>query len=264
MKQSIKTLLLFFTAAFLITSCSSDDPNPPKAGFTIDPIDDLVQWNTALVTDMSSGSDVAPTYEVNGGEFIYLGNTIQFLEAKTYNITQTVENEDGANSTTQSVDVGTPMNKYVLDGTEVPITTTAFWFLPPNGDNPQRYIRMLVPISGQDNPDLIKLYPIAGPDPLQGTYTWANTGDPRTYDAGMTKDYAGFNYEWTTNGDEGDDMEIKLIYTDPNNADNNVYDITLTSYTLNYGQYNFTPFEWISEGTKELELHYRGKINPIQ
>lgn len=263
MKHSIKTILLFFTAALLITSCSSDDPNPPKAGFTIDPTD-LVQWDTALVTDTSSGSDVAPTYAVNGGEFIYLGNTIQFLEAKTYTITQTVENEDGVNSTSQSVDVGTPMNMYVLDGTEVPITTTAFWFLPPNGDNPQRYIRMLVPISGQDNPDLIKLYPIAGADPLEGTYTWADTGDPRTYDAGMTKDYAGFNYEWTTNGDMGDDMEIKLIYSDLNNTDNNVYDIMLTSYTLDYGQWNFATFEWISEGTKELEVYYRGKINPIQ
>ena len=129
MKHTIKTIFLFFTAALLITSCSSDDPNPPSAGFTLDP-SDVVQWDTSLVVDTSTGSDVAPTYTVTGGEFIYLGNTIQFLEAKSYTITQTVENEDGVNSTSQSVVVGTPLNKYTLDGTDVPLTTNAFWFVP--------------------------------------------------------------------------------------------------------------------------------------
>lgn len=262
MKHSIKTILLFITAALLITSCSSDDPNPPKAGFTIDPTD-LVQWDTTLVTDTSSGSDVAPSYTVSGGEFIYLGNTIQFLEAKTYTITQTVENEDGVNSTSESVVVGTPMNKYTLDGTDVPMTTNAFWYLPPFPPGAERYIRMLIPISGQDNPNLIKLYPTAGPNPLEGTYTWGADREIGTYDAGFTQDYAGFSYGWTTNGDDGVDMEIKLIYTDPLDDDNDIYEITLASYTLNFGDWDFATGEWMSEGTKELAVYYRGKIDEL-
>jgi hypothetical protein len=210
MKHTIKTIFLFFTAALLISSCSSDDPNPPTAGFTLDP-SDVVQWDTSLVVDTSTGSDAAPTYTVTGGEFIYLGNTIQFLEAKTYTITQTVENEDGVNTSSQTVVVGTPLNKYTLDGTDVPMTTNAFWYLAPWPPGAPRYIRMLIPISGQDNPNLIKLYPIAGTDPLQGTYTWSEDGDIGTYKAEMTQDYAGFSYGWTTNGDTGLDMVINLI-----------------------------------------------------
>ena len=161
MKHTIKAILLFFTAALLISSCSSDDPTPPKAGFTLDP-SDVVQWDTSLVVDASTGSDVPATYAVTGGEFIYLGNTIQFLEAKSYTITQTVENEDGIDTFAQTVVVGTPDNYYALDGTLVPMTTNAFWYLPPWPPGASRYIRMLIPISGQDNPNLIKLYPVAG------------------------------------------------------------------------------------------------------
>lgn len=262
MKHAIKTILLFFTAALLITGCSSDDPNPPTAGFTIDP-NDVVQWDTSLVVDTSTGSDAVPTYTVTGGEFIYLGNTIQFLEAKTYTITQTVENEDGVNSTSQSVAVGTPLSKYTLDGADVPITTNAFWYLPSFPADATKYIRILVPISGQDNPNLIKILPVAGPNSLQGTYTYGADGDISTYDSGMTGNYAGFSFDWTTNGDGGDDLKIDLIYTDPLDDDNNVYDITLTLYTLNSGSWNWSTGEWISEGTKELQIYYRGKIDPI-
>jgi len=264
MKHTIKAIFLFFTAALLITSCSSDDPTPPKAGFTLDP-SDLVQWDTSLVTDTSSGSDVPATYAVTGGEFIYLGNTIQFLEAKTYTITQTVENGDGVNSTSQTVAVGTPLNNYSLDGAVVPMTTNAFWFVPSFPEDAKRYIRMLIPISGQDNPNLIKLKPIEGLDALPGIYTWGaeEDGEARTYDAGMTDDYAGFSYNWTTNGEMGEDLKITLVYTDPADDDNNIYDIELPSYTLDYGNWNFETFTWVSEGTKELKVYYRGKIDPI-
>ncbi len=261
MKNTIKTILLFFTAALVLTSCSSDDKNPPKSGFSLSQ-EEIIQWDAVEVTDNSSGA-VSVEYTVTGGEFTHLGQTIQFLEAKSYTITQTVENEDGEDSSTLTVTVETPDNHYALDGTDVAIGSNAFWYLSSMpGATP--YIRVLVEISGQDNPNLLKLLPVAGPDPLEQTYTWSSEGEVGTYEAQMTANYAGFSYDWTTKGNGGDDLKIMLVYEDHNNSDNNIYDIMLPSYTLNWGQFDWATGEIISEGTKEYSLSYRGKIDPVE
>jgi len=260
MKNTIKTILLFFTAAILITSCDSDDKNPPTAGFSLSNMDP-VQWDTSTIASSAIAADEI-SYTVTGGEFVWIdAATIQFLDDNSYTITQTVTNTDGTDTTAITVDVAEPNNTYDLDGTEMPITSNAFWY-DASAMGGTIYIRFLADVAGQDNPNLLKLYPESGPNPIQGTYTWDDSGDIGTYDAGMTANYAGFSFDWTTKGDNGDNLKIELVYEDTN-SDNNIYDITLSSYTLNYGNWDWAIPAFVSEGTKSFSVSYRGAIDPI-
>ena len=264
MKSTMKTMLFFFAAALVLSSCT-EELNPPVPGFTLSNMEP-VQWDQSTIINTATGADEV-SYAVTGGAYEMVNEaTIQFLEATTYTVTQTVTNVDGTDETSLTVEATAPDNTYTLAGTEIALGTTdkpnAFWF----GDNP--YIRFLADVSGQDNPDLIKLYPVAGPNPLEGTYTsadapgWGEVGVPGNYHAGMTSGYDGtFNFIWTTSGDGGEDLVIVLVYEDPSNSADNIYDILLSSYTLNYGNYD-AQFNFVSEGTKSLVVSYRGKIDP--
>lgn len=260
MKHTIKTILLFFTATVLVTSCSDDDKNPPTAGFSLSNMNP-VQWDSSTIASSAIAADEI-SYTVTGGEFVWVdAATIQFLDDNSYTITQTVVNADGTDTSAITVDVAEPDNNYTLDGTELPFTANAFWF-DGTAFGGTIYIRMVADVSGQDNPNLIKLFPVAGADPIEGTYTWNADGDIGTYDAGMTANWdGGFGYDWTTNGDDGDNLKIELVYED-NDPNKNIYDITLSSYTLNYGNWNFANFTWESDGTQPLTVSYRGPIDP--
>lgn len=265
MKNTMKTMLLFVATILVLASCK-EDPNPPVAGFTLDN-ETPVQWDMATITSTATGA-TETAYAVTGGTFEMdeAMTTIQFLEAVTYTITQTVTNADGTTETSQEVVVTAPDNTYTLEGTEITLGTddnpNAFWF----GSNP--YIRFLADVSGQEKGDLIKIYPVAGPNPLEGTYTSADApgfgevGEVGTYYAGVTSGYDGtFDFYWTTSGEGGGDLVIALVYEDATNSENNIYDIMLSSYTLNYGNYDAN-FSFIVEGTKSLAISYRGKIDP--
>lgn len=265
MKKTIKTMLFFASAIVLLASCK-EDPNPPVAGFTVSN-ETLVQWDMTTITSTATGADET-SYTVTGGAFEMdeATLTIQFLEAKTYTITQTATNADGTTESTMDLVVTEPDNTYTLEGTEYTIGTTdapnAYWY-DASSQGGTIYIRMLGDVDGQDNPNLLKLYPVAGPNPLQATYTWSDSGDIGTYDAGVTANYAGFVYDWTTSGNDGGDLVIELVYEDTADATNNVYDITLSTYDLNWGNWDFAScFCFISEGTKSFSITYRGKIDP--
>ena len=258
MKKIIKTISLLFVFALVLISCKKD---LPIAGFSLSSLD-LVRWDSTTITSTATSAEET-TYVVAGGEYEMLdATTIQFLEVAAYTITQTATNEDGTDETSLTVNVTAPDNKYVLDGTETAITTNAYWH-DASGMGGTVYVRILINISGQDNPNLIKLYPVAGPNPLQATYTYSDTGDIGTYDVGMTKNYAGMSYDWTTSGDGGDDFVITLVYEDPTDSDDNIYELSLPSYTLNYGQWDFGSGTFISDGTKSFTISYRGKIDPV-
>lgn len=267
MKQTIKTILLLFTMSLIVTSCSdSEDSNPPIAGFTLSSTD-LVQWDSAKISNTSTSSIEVEslTYTVSGGAYEIENNaSIQFLAAGSYTVTQTIKNADGSASTSVNVNVAAPKNVYNLDGKELPIGTkdrpNFFWF-DGTAQGGTLYLRMLGTVSGQTNPNLIKVLPVAGPNPIQANYTWSDSGDIGTYDVGMTANYAGFSYDWTTEGDQGEPLSIKLIYKASSSA-NNIYEITLPSYTLNYGNYNWAAGTFDSDGTKTLSISYRGKIDP--
>lgn len=258
--KTMKTILLGFVAAMVMISCS-EDPTPPVAGFSVSS-DAVAQWGDVTITSSATGADET-TYAVTGGDYVMddATLTVQFLDVATYTIKQTVTNTDGSNESMMDVVVTAPVNTYTVAGTVMDLTSNAFWF-DGSSQGGTIYIRFLADVTGQDNPNLIKLYPVAGPNALEATYTWADDGAIGTYDAGMTANYAGFSYDWTTNGDDGDAMVIELVYEDMADATNNIYDITLSSYTLNYGQWDFATFTWVSDGTKSFVLTYRGKIDP--
>ena len=260
--KTMKTILLAFVAAMVMISCS-EDPTPPVAGFSVSS-DAAVQWDDVTITSTATGADET-TYAVTGGAYVMDDATlsIQFLDAATYTITQTATNVDGSTESMMDVVVTAPDNIYNVAGTEMPLTANAFWY-DASAMGGTVYIRMIADIAGQTNTNLIKLYPVAGPNPLEATYTFADDGAIGTYDAGMSYNWdGGFSYDWTTSGESGDDLVISLVYEDPNDATKNVYDITLASYTMNYGQWDFqTCFCFISDGTKSLLVSYRGVIDP--
>lgn len=258
MKNTVKLIAILVISSIIFSSCSSDDKNPPDAGFSLSSTT-AIQWDVVTISNAAIGADDV-SYAVTGGEYKMEGNSIQFLEDAMYTVTQTATNGDGSNSASVTIDITEPDNKYVLDGTDLPLTSNAFYYEDPQ--NLKVYIRFLADVSGQDNPNLIKLYPVAGPNVLEGTYTYSDSGDIGTYDAGMTSNYAGFNFDWTTDGDGGQDLKIELVYEGDTTVEN-VYDITLTSYTLNYGNYNFATGELDSLGTKSFSITYRGVIDPI-
>ena len=77
------------------------------------------------------------------------------------------------------------------------------------------YIRLLTTVSGQDNPDLLKLYPNKGFNELPGTYTWDSENPEGTYDFGYTANYAGMAYDWTAIGKTGSqNLVITELATD--------------------------------------------------
>jgi len=263
--KTMKTMLMVFAAALVMTSCS-DDPTPPVAGFSLSNMEP-VQYDKSVIATTATGADET-TYTVIGGTFEMVDEaTIQFLEAATYTITQKVTNTDGSTETSLEVIATAPVNTYVLAGTEMSLssadTPNMFWYLSSMpGATP--YLRVLADVAGQDNPNLFKLYPVSAVGAtLEGTYTWSDSGDAGTYDAGMTANYAGFAYDWTTNGDDGADLVIELVYEAPSITDN-IYDVTVSSYTLNWGDWDYATYTWVTEGTKSLVLSYRGKIDPVQ
>lgn len=263
MKQTMKTIksiLLVFTAALIFASCSEDPVLvPPTAGFTVSDTAPT-QWDEVVLISTAIGADDI-TYGVTGGNFNKVDATIQFLDAATYTITQTVTNGDGTDETSIEVVVSVPDNTYTLEGTVMDLTSNAFWY-DASAMGGTIYIRFLADVAGQTNPNLIKLYPVAGANPLEATYTWSADGEIGTYDAGMTADYAGMSYAWTTSGESGLDLVIELVYEGATAAEN-VYDITLSSYTLSYGQWDFAScFCFIPEGNYSLVVSYRGVIDP--
>jgi WD40 repeat protein len=258
--KTIKSILLVFTAALILASCSEDPVlNPPTAGFTVSDTAPT-QWDEVVIISTAIAADDI-SYTVTGGNFNLVDGTIMFLEAKTYNVVQTVTNVDGTDESSVEVVVSEPDNTYILEGTEMSLTSNAFWY-DASAQGGTIYIRFLADVAGQDNPNLIKLYPVAGANPLQATYTWADDGTIGTYDAGMTADYAGMTYAWTTSGNDGGDLVIELVYEGATAAEN-IYDITLSTYDLSYGQWDFAScFCFIPEGNYSLVVTYRGVIDP--
>lgn len=258
MKRTIKTMMLFVAAAMLLASCT-EDPNPPVAGFSLSN-ETPVQWDMSVIATTATGA-TEESFAVTGGEFVMVDDaTIQFLEAKTYTVTQTVTNADGTVESSQDVVVTEPDNTYTLDGTDMALTSNPFWY-DATAMGGTVYLRFLADVDGQDNPNLIKLLPVAGPNALEATYSWSDSGDIGTYDAGMTANYAGFSFDWTTNGTSGGDLVIELVYEADAAADN-IYDITLATYTLNCGNWDWATYTFVPEQDRALVVSYRGKIDP--
>lgn len=258
MKNYLKTILFFFVASATLISCSDDDVTPPTAGFTLSSTD-ITQWDEVTISSTAiNATDI--TYTVTGGDYELNGNIIEFLEAGNYTITQSVQNTGGADTTSQSVEVA-PYNTFSYDGKIVELTEPPFWVAanPAHGIL-NAYIRFENPIAGGSTVDLFKITPITGAtNPLEGTYSFSNTADEGTYKIVHTHNQEGMNYDWTTNGEGGSDLVIELI--EDNGGADNIYDITITNFTLDFGNWDFATFTWVNEGEKTLVFHYRGVIS---
>ncbi len=180
------------------------------------------------------------------------------MTAGAVTVKLTATNGDGSNLTEQTIVVNAPDNHYMLDDTKYSITSDVFWYQSSMGGDP--YLRLLTPVDGQDNPDLLKLYPNKGLGDLAGTYTWESMyGDNFTegnYDQGYTADYAGMAYAWTSIGKTGSsDLVIQEVET-------GVYKIT-GDMILSVGTWDWETGEFTETGTKNLTINYVGAITPL-
>ncbi|MEN8194296.1 MAG: hypothetical protein ABFS12_15860 [Bacteroidota bacterium] len=268
MKKSLKAILLFFAATVVLTSCS-DDENPPTAGFSFSTTD-AVQWDIVDVTSSAEKADDA-TCNVSGGAYKMEdksnGKSIIFLEAATYTVTQTVTNGDGSDTMSQDITVSAPDNAFTMDGTKYEINTAPQWTKPSHGDGPN-FIQFSISVSGDDFPTVVKLMPLLGADPLEGTYTYHSREDEennpapvRSYILRAVKNYENFmNLEWSSYGSGlygESDLVVELVY----DADNDVYDIKVDNYTIGVG--NYVNWVFVEEAQIATSLYYRGAITPM-
>ena len=66
MKDTMKTMLLFFAAILVLAGCKEDEKIPPVAGFTLDN-ETPVQWDKATITSTATGADET-SYTITGGK----------------------------------------------------------------------------------------------------------------------------------------------------------------------------------------------------
>jgi len=253
MKSIFKTLTILFLGSSIFISC--EDTVIPTAGFTVDP-EDITVYDEVTFTNTSTDANIY-TWDFGDGTTSTEINPVHiYTEANTYTVILTAVNEDGQNESTQVITVNPPHNYYTIDNTEYVIDTDMFWYQSGMGGDP--YIRLLTDVSGQDNPDLLKLYPIKGVNELPGTYTWDFEGSAGTYDAGYTANYAGMSFDWTAIGKTGSG---NLVITE---LETGVYRIEAEDILMDKGYYDFAAGGvFIVEGSIIVDLSYIGVITPL-
>lgn len=269
MKQTMKTIksiLLVFTAALILASCSEDPVlNPPTAGFTVSD-SAPTQWDVVTITSTAVGA-TETTYTVNPGGLVIDDTAfeIQFLDDVTYTVTQTVTNADGTADSSEDVVVSAPINTYKMDfysANDLTINGDAYWFsasqIRLNGAG----------ATAQETDNTVKVSPDMGVDPFHGTgtrnYTFNADGGSGTYIGEFTH-FPETGTDWDAAwgfglASAGDGLEATLVYEGATEADN-VYDITMSNTTID-GYYDATFTEVLNTGI--VSLVYRGKITPVE
>ncbi len=250
MKKISKIFIVAITIAAVFTSCKK---TLPTAGFTYAPTT-IVQYDQVAFTNTSTDASTY-SWDFGGGALTSTeaNPSIQFMTAGDIVVKLTATNEDGDNTYEETITVAAPDNYYELDGTKYAITTDFFWYSAMG----MTYIRLLTAVEGQDNPDLIKLYPNMGTGELPRTYTWdADTKPVGTYYYGYTANYAGMAYDWTAIGKTGaGDLVVEELETD-------VYRITC-EMVLSVGSYDWSTGAFTETSTKTLKINYIGAITPL-
>ncbi len=258
MLSLLKNAFIFCILLSLVY-CSSESKNEPKAGFELSS-EEIFQWVEVEIINKAQGaSDIS--YEVTGGAFLFVDkyNSIQFLEDKTYSITQKVKNGSGIDTYTVEIEVRRPDNFFTLDNEM--FFTGDVAVIDKDGFD-VNYIKIFGENGSQDQPNLLMLYANFGKNPIEGQYYYNNTGEIGTYDAVIKAEIKNNQFAWTTNGNGSDQLlTIELVYEDKKNPKNNAYHITLSGYDLNCGEYVFFPeFYFKSFGNKKLVINYIGLI----
>lgn len=249
MKNLMKLLSLAVLTA-LMAGCAT----LPTTDFSFSPTD-VIQYDEVTFTNMSLDADSYAWDFGDGSTSTEMSPTHVFKTAGTFTVKLVATNADGETPLEKTVTVSEHVSTYMLDDTEFTIDADMFWYQSSMGGDP--YIRLLTTVSGQDNPDLLKLYPNKGLGELPNTYTFDNTDyGAGTYDCGYTANYAGFNYDWTAVGKTGSgSLVIEEVDTD-------VYRIT-GDMVLSVGDYNYSTGEFVEESTSDLSLDYIGGITAL-
>jgi PKD repeat protein len=243
----------FLMVAAILTAVLWGCEKLPEVDFSIDSTD-ITVYDTVTFTNTSMDADSYAWDFGDGSTSTEVSPTHIFMSSGTFTVTLVATNDDGDVEISEDVTVNDPHNFYTIDGTEFVIDSDMFWYTSPMGGDP--YIRLLTTVTGQDNPDLLKIYPNKGLGELPGTYTWDAENPAGTYDAGYTANYAGFNYDWTAIGKAGSgDLVITELAT-------GVYKFEATA-VLSVGDFDWNTGGFIEESTANLVLEYIGGITPI-
>lgn len=253
MKRASKLLFIAVLLTAFFTSCE-EDLVKPTADFTYAPAE-VVAYDVVTFANTTEDGDTYLWAFGDGNTSIEENPTHMYTAAGTYIVTLTATNSDGINVSTQSIIVSEYENVCVLDGTDLPIDTDMFWYQSSMGGDP--YLRIVFSVAGQDNPDLLKLYPNKGLGELPGTYTFDNDeSGVGTYDAGYTANYAGMAYDWTAIGKTGSgNLVITEVATDVYKFEGDI--------VLSVGTYDWSTGEFTETEVKNLTLNYVGAITSL-
>lgn len=254
MKKSMKLFLIVALFSAVMVGCK-EDPVIPTAGFTYDPAE-VTQYDEVTFTNSSTDA-ISYLWNFGDGETsTEMSPVHMFTAAGSVTVTLTATNADGDNDATASITVAEPVNAYEFGDTTYTIDAEMFWYQSGMGGDP--YIRLLTTVAGQDNPDLLKLYPNKGLAELPGTYTWDDEKPAGSYDIGYTANYAGMAYDWTAIGKEGSgDLVITELVP-------GVYKFEVEA-DLAIGYYDFAAGGIFVETSPPsiLTLEYIGAVTPL-
>lgn len=234
----------------MLTSCSE---LLPTVDFSVSP-EAIEIYQEVSFTNLSTDAD---TYAWDFGDETTSTdmNPIHvYTESGTYTVKLVATNVDGDAEVTSDVVVADHENMYTLDDVDFAIDADMFWYQSSMGGDP--YIRLITSVAGQDNPDLLKLYPNKGLNEIAGTYTWDADNPAGTYDVGYTANYLGMAYDWTAVGKTGSGI---LLITD---LEEDVYKVEGT-FILSVGSFDYATGEFTETSTADLVLSYVGAITPL-
>ena len=249
MKKSIK----LFSAAVLVAAILAGCAELPTVGFNFEPTE-VTQYAEVTFSNSSTGAD-SYAWDFGDGETSIEENpTHIFTTAGSFTVILVASNADGDSESEQTIEVAEHVSSYTIDGTEFVIDSDIFWYQSAMGGD--AYLRLLTPVAGQDNPDLLKLYPNIGLGELPGTYTWDDAKPEGSYDLGYTADYAGMAYEWTSIGKTGSgDLVITELGSD-------LYKF-VGEMVLSVGSWDFSTGEFTETSTSNFSLDYVGGVTPL-
>ncbi len=255
MKTPFRILISALFAVAVLTGCE-EDPVFPLAAFTYEPSEVTVYDQVTFTNESADATSYAWDFG-DGNTSTEENPTHVYMSAGTYAVKLVATNADGDADVEITIVVNEPDNNYTLDGVVYSIDSEMFWYSVSMGGPTVTYIRLITAVPGQENPDLLKLYPNMGINELPGTYTFDNDEAPvGTYDVGYTSGYAGFNYDWTAIGKTGSgDLVITELET-------GVYKFEGTM-VLSVGSYDYETGEFTETSTKNLTLDYIGGVTPL-
>ena len=238
--------------AAVFTSCKKD----PIASFTYDP-ENPVQYDVVTFTNTSSEAD-SYFWEIGSGVSTDASPVVRLTDAGDYTVKLTATGEGGSQTIEKIITVAALDNHYMLGDKKIDITTDFIWKAPHGeGDN---YLELTSAVEGQDNPDVLSLFPKQYLDGLPGTYTWdgeSETPAVGTYDHMYYANFTGAfgAWDWLGLSKIGTtDLVIEEMETD-------VYKITGTM-TISAGNLDAS-WAFVEESEKTLTISYIGAITPI-